>query len=311
MNNLILFSFADSKISLNGSIISSVPLKNRPRIPTPDVGKDGADKENNRFQLAPVTLGITNAGTSGQPITTTSGITSGVALIPQHLGATLFLSPIKEQDSGSVHNTLQAGSPAAKALANTITLQPNADWRTGEHIKQCTICRLDNNNHFLFGSVSVMNQNASLTQISLPISTSTGSGPKVIPIDQTMNTVTTTQGVLPVTFATVPVSLANYTTAPLVPTPQQSNVIITEVFSDKEDPDENDSSAELSIPPVMNRRNSMSTSAAKQIISRKVSEGSQSIDSPNLPKRNQPVTTSAPSTLTKSKPESKTGEVYV
>lgn len=133
----------------------------------------------------------------------------------------------------------------------------------------------------------------------------------VIPLDQTINTVTSSQGVLPVTFA-----LANYTTAPIVPiasqsTHPQSNVIITEVFSDKEDGDENDSSAELALPPAMNRRNSMSTSVAKEFISRKVSEGSQSVDSPSLPKRNQPVTSSAPSTLTKSKPEPKTGEVYV
>lgn len=127
--------------------MSSVPLKNRPRIPTPDVSKEGNDKEN-RFNLTPVTLSVTSAGTSGQMTSTTTNVASGVALMPQHLSTTypnlnndmpvtlgtFFLSPIKEQDSGSVHNTLQAGNPATAALAKAIipaTLQSNTDWRTG------------------------------------------------------------------------------------------------------------------------------------------------------------------------------------
>lgn len=129
-------------MSLNGAIISSAhQLKNRPRIPTPDVAKDGNDKEN-RFNLTPVSLSVTSAGTSGHPTSTTTNITSGVALLPHSLASssdqavhgTIFLTPIKEQDSGSVHNTLQAGSPTTAALANAILpqLQANTDWQTGK-----------------------------------------------------------------------------------------------------------------------------------------------------------------------------------
>lgn len=121
---------------------------------------------------------------------------------------------------------------------------------------------------------------------------------------------------MPMAMTTVPVSMASFTTdytAVNQILPQsRSNVVISEVFSDKED--DNDSSAEMSIPRSLNRRNSMSTTAMaanREMISRKVSNESHSTDSPSLPKRNQPVTSSAPSTLTKSKTEQKTGEVYV
>lgn len=122
-------------------VLSSAPQKNRPRIPTPEVAKDGNEKDN-RFNLTPVTLSVTSAGTSGHPTSTTTNISSGLALLPQTLTSsysselpvvgTLLLSPIKEQDSGSVHNTLQAGSPQTAALANAILPQlQGADWRTG------------------------------------------------------------------------------------------------------------------------------------------------------------------------------------
>lgn len=140
----------DSKISLNGSIITSVPLKNRPRIPTPDVSKEGLEKEN-RFNLTPVTTITTThpSFTLASPHSNgPSTVASGVTLMAQQLSTptvytgmnssdvslvgTLLLSPINELDSGSVHNTLQAGSPTTNALANTVlpaTLQANTDWR--------------------------------------------------------------------------------------------------------------------------------------------------------------------------------------
>lgn len=135
--------------------MSSAPLKNRPRIPTPDVSKDLSEKEN-RFNLTPVSaMGMTNpAGNSStQQLTTNmqTPVASGVTLMAQQLPTstvyttmngndmsvvgTLLLSPIKELDSGSVHNTLQAGSPTTNALANSILpgqLQANTDWRTGK-----------------------------------------------------------------------------------------------------------------------------------------------------------------------------------
>lgn len=163
-----------------------------------------------------------------------------------------------------------------------------------------------------------------MAQISLPISTATSStnsipvGSMVFPLDATMNNVAQTQGVLPVTITTVPVSLASYTTESKSGSPHQnsqhSSVVITELLSDRDSQDENESSSEMPMPLSMARRNSLSSTAmnaSKELISRKVSDGSKSTDSPSLPKRNQPITSSAPSTLTKSKSEQKTGEVYV
>lgn len=181
----------------------------------------------------------------------------------------------------------------------------------------------------MFFFIQVLGTNSSLAQISLPISTSNGAastnnitvGSMVFPLGQSMNSVSQSQGVIPVTIATVPVSLANYTTDHLITatsSPQtsqhRSNVVITEVTSDRDSQEENDSAGEMQFPPAMNRRNSMSTAALmanKEFISRQVSDASKSSDSPSLPKRNQPITSSAPSTLTKTKAEQKTGEVYV
>lgn len=92
-----------------------------------------------------------------------------------------------------------------------------------------------------------------------------------------------------------------------------SNVIITEVPDDQRN-----KSAEAPVqldddlrPAQMNRRNSMSVMGAKQGLARQLSDSSKSNDSPSLPKRNQPITSSAPSTLNKTKPEEKAGEVFV
>lgn len=60
---LWLFPLPDSKLSLNGSVISNVPQKARPRIPTPDVTKES--------RVAPL----------GTVTTSTANIASGVALM--------------------------------------------------------------------------------------------------------------------------------------------------------------------------------------------------------------------------------------
>lgn len=135
---------------MNGSIITSAPLKNRPRIPTPDVAKDGLDKDN-RFSItsvsavAPIT---TNRTITTSPTGTTT-VASGVALTPQQFQTsagyknvnnndmpvlgTIFLSPITENDPGSVHNSLTPNSPTTNALAKAILpaqLQANSpEWR--------------------------------------------------------------------------------------------------------------------------------------------------------------------------------------
>uniref|UniRef100_A0A1B0CUU0 Putative conserved plasma membrane protein n=1 Tax=Lutzomyia longipalpis TaxID=7200 RepID=A0A1B0CUU0_LUTLO len=115
-----------SKLSLNGVVATNVPLRNRPRIPTPDVTKEVMDRES-RFAIA-----MTSASSNNQP-----SVASGVALMAQQLATTpsmysppmnsdvsvagtLFLSPIKELESASVNSSLNIGNPATAALAKSI-----------------------------------------------------------------------------------------------------------------------------------------------------------------------------------------------
>lgn len=101
----------------NGS--AAVQVKNRPRIPTPDVTKEVLDRES---RFANSVANIQNH------------ITSGVALMPHQLQSSypgypsgevpvvqVVLSPIQELDgTGSVNNTLHAGQPGTAALAQAV-----------------------------------------------------------------------------------------------------------------------------------------------------------------------------------------------
>uniref|UniRef100_A0A6B2E700 Bestrophin homolog n=1 Tax=Phlebotomus kandelakii TaxID=1109342 RepID=A0A6B2E700_9DIPT len=115
-----------SKLSLNGVVASNVPLRNRPRIPTPDVTKEVMDREN-RLSIA-----MTPASSNNQ-----TSVASGVALMAQQLATTpsmyspsmnsdvsvvgtLLLSPIKELESGSVNSSLNTSNPTTAALAKSI-----------------------------------------------------------------------------------------------------------------------------------------------------------------------------------------------
>lgn len=116
---------------------AAAALKNRPRIPTPDVTKEGMEKEN-RFNLTPVAGSIMQSTGSGLAGLGTSTIAAGVALAARkmatepsvytadidddhsHPVATLQLSPIKELDSGSVNNTLHPHSPSTVELARAL-----------------------------------------------------------------------------------------------------------------------------------------------------------------------------------------------
>lgn len=91
-----------------------------------------------------------------------------------------------------------------------------------------------------------------------------------------------------------------------------SNIIITDVSDDhrQSSADELDLDDDLK-PTQLNRRNSMSAMSAKAELTRQLSDSSKSNASPSLRKRNQPITSSAPSTLSKTKPEEKAGEVFV
>lgn len=125
------------------------------------------------------------------------------------------------------------------------------------------------------------------------------------------NTIATpTQNIAAITTATLSLSGTDY----IVRSTSPSNVIITEVTDDSQvhsanEVDTDDTDAEST--RQFNRRNSMSAMNAKQGLTRQLSDGTKTNDSPSLPKRNQPITSSAPSTLNKAKPEEKAGEVFV
>ncbi|CAG9138183.1 unnamed protein product [Plutella xylostella] len=84
----------------NGSAIP-ITVRNRPRIPTPDVTKEVLDRE--RLGMSVQSMGVIMAHQNEMPV----------------LGA-LVLSPIQELDSGSVNNTLHAGQPGTTALAQAV-----------------------------------------------------------------------------------------------------------------------------------------------------------------------------------------------
>uniref|UniRef100_A0A1L8DF52 Bestrophin homolog n=1 Tax=Nyssomyia neivai TaxID=330878 RepID=A0A1L8DF52_9DIPT len=116
-----------SKLSLNGVVATNVPLRNRPRIPTPDVTKEVMDRES-RFTIA-----MTSTASNNPP-----SVAAGVALMANQLATTpsmyttsrmdsdasvtgkLFLSPINELESASVNSSLNIGNPATAALAKSI-----------------------------------------------------------------------------------------------------------------------------------------------------------------------------------------------
>lgn len=94
---------------INGSAIP-ITLRNRPRIPTPDVNKEVIERDN---RLA--TMGMTHSGHMGVTLMAQQGYQNEVPV----LGA-LVLSPIQELDSNSVNNTLHAGQPGTTALAQAV-----------------------------------------------------------------------------------------------------------------------------------------------------------------------------------------------
>lgn len=100
----------------NGAPSSGANVRNRPRIPTPDVTKEVVDREHrlagvgNINQINPVTL-IGHQLNSGY-----AGYTGSDMPVVQ-----VVLSPIQELDgSGSHNNTLHAGQPGTAALAQAV-----------------------------------------------------------------------------------------------------------------------------------------------------------------------------------------------
>ncbi|CAD7083458.1 unnamed protein product [Hermetia illucens] len=296
------FMKQNSKLNLNGNMMQA-PLKNRPRIPTPDVTKEGIEKE--RFNIttlgsmAPVTTGTGGSGTT---------VASGVALMAQQLATTpamypssnenvpvlgtLLLSPIKEMDSNSAHNTLQAGHPTTAALAQAVLP------KTG------------------FGSVGITTTSApTISTLSFPFAVTTTSD--TVPALSIVSVVPTTSASPIITsnsdnlsLSPIPLSLAIAKT--------NSTASITEIVDDPKEnlltADSDGSEKKISL----SRKSSLNIPSSQDsyILERKYSDRSKSHDTPDSAGslKLQPSldnSTSAPSTLTKRKPEPKTGEVYV
>ncbi|KAL1517097.1 hypothetical protein ABEB36_000905 [Hypothenemus hampei] len=107
---------------------SAMHIKNRPRIPTPDVTKEilEKEKENQLRQLPPAPSSSTPGATSSSPSLTllphqlstypSAGYSSSDVPVVQ-----VVLSPIQELDgTGSVNNTLHAHTPGTAALAQAV-----------------------------------------------------------------------------------------------------------------------------------------------------------------------------------------------
>lgn len=127
--------------------------------------------------------------------------------------------------------------------------------------------------------------------------------------DLLSNSVSQSQGIAAISTTLPVTTMSDY----YIRSTSPSNVIITELSDHNQ---RHSSADELELdddlrPAQMNRRNSMSEIGAKHGLARQLSDSSKSNDSPSLPKRNQPITSSAPSTLNKTKPEEKAGEVFV
>lgn len=92
-------------------------VRNRPRIPTPDVTKEVLDREHRISNIGGLT-------------TTAGGVINPATLMAHQLNAAyqgdlplveVFLSPIQEGDGSSSHNnTLHAGQPGTAALAKAV-----------------------------------------------------------------------------------------------------------------------------------------------------------------------------------------------
>nr|XP_023027939.1 uncharacterized protein LOC111515962 isoform X3 [Leptinotarsa decemlineata] len=104
-------------LKLSGA--AAMQIKNRPRIPTPDVTKEVVDREN---RLAASVASVQNQMSAGLTLMPHQ-IQAGYATYPSGdiPVVQVVLSPIQELDgTGSVNNTLHANQPGTAALAQAI-----------------------------------------------------------------------------------------------------------------------------------------------------------------------------------------------
>lgn len=133
--------------------------------------------------------------------------------------------------------------------------------------------------------------------------------------EQLSNSIAQSQDIVASPTISVP-TMPNYIVQSNNVVPSHPNSNPNFIITDVTDEPRHHSADELELdddlrPAQMNRRNSMSAMGSKQLLVRQLSNSSKSNESPSLPKRNQPITSSAPSTLNKAKPEEKAGEVFV
>ncbi|KAH8342485.1 hypothetical protein KR059_009689 [Drosophila kikkawai] len=303
---------------LNGLNVN-VAKTTRPRIPTPEVTKDGnTNPATSSILMAPEQLSTTSAPPPGMypssyaPDTLLHHQESGQVL------GTLLLSPIKEMDSSSSNNTLIPGHPATAALAASMK-----EGYAASNIPAAT----------------------NITTLSFPFTVTTTSGGETMP--------TGTLSILPITanaqLPTITTTASGYdqndviTTIPVSLSIQRSpsSLSIVELTGgDVQDGYGNSGSSNgnggggitttalLSVKPLnghsnISRNNSFNLSLnlqdqQQQRSSVRSTGPTDTVDTaaslPTISLSQKPTETggsSAPSTLAKHKPEQKTGEVYV
>ncbi|KAH8379791.1 hypothetical protein KR009_007289 [Drosophila setifemur] len=299
---------------LNGLNVN-VTNKTRPRIPTPEVAKDGnTNPATSSVLMASQQLSSTNAPPGLYPATfspetnTLHHPESGQVL------GTLLLSPIKEMDSSSSNNTLIPGHPATAALAASMKNE---------------------------GFAPNIPQSANITTLSFPFTVTTSGGDtiptgtlSILPIQANaqLPTITTTAsgGYDPNdVITTIPVSLSIQRSPSALSIVELSEV--QDGYSNGGSSNGNGgitTTALLSVKPLngqanISRNNSFNVSLNLQDPRSSVRSAgpTDTVDNNSSSMSLQPRRagglevgpggSSAPSTLAKQKPEQKTGEVYV
>ncbi|XP_016956012.1 bestrophin homolog 15 isoform X1 [Drosophila biarmipes] len=289
--------------------------KTRPRIPTPEVTKEGnTNPATSSVLMAPQQLSTTSAPPGMYPSSYAPD-----PLLHQESGqvlGTLLLSPIKEMDSSSSNNTLIPGHPATAALA--------ASMKEGF-------------------PASNMPAATNITTLSFPFSVASSGGEtmptgtlSILPISANaqLPTITTTaSGYDPNdVITTIPVSLSIQRSPSALSIVELTGADVQDGYSNSGSSNGNGgitTTALLSVKPLngnpnISRNNSFNLSFnlqdPQQRSSMRSPAATDTVDNSAtmpMPHRSGGGETgglggsSAPSTLAKHKPEQKTGEVYV
>ncbi|XP_062544148.1 bestrophin-2 isoform X2 [Armigeres subalbatus] len=220
----------NSKLSLNGSVISNVPMKARPRIPTPDVSKDSkahplasfATQQDRTSNIASGVAQITAQLANNPSIYPSSATLLNNSDLP--VVGTLLLAPIKELDSHSVTNTLHAGQSATAALAKSI-LPSNLKNAVSTFAKDGNNLEMTLNNNSTLGKGGSIGANTVLvlpttnTNTTGSVDSTDSGGSAIVPSTAVpSDTIPLSITSLPITFTVTPVTstAANTTTGTFI-----------------------------------------------------------------------------------------------